>query len=87
MANHFEPTEDDMYKARIVLSDALPYELVMLDMAARYTQSPLLFIGTFESAVPGTNWFARVATAPLPIATVLETVSGLPWPPQFRGGE
>src|SRR5262249_11547575 len=29
-----------MRRAEIVLSDALPYELLMLDIAARYTQNP-----------------------------------------------
>lgn len=37
MSNSFEPNEDNMRKAKIVLGDALPYELLMLDAAARFT--------------------------------------------------
>jgi hypothetical protein len=40
MVNRFKPTEDDMRKTRIVLGDALPYELLMLEIAARYMQEP-----------------------------------------------
>jgi hypothetical protein len=36
MAGNFTLTEDDLKRAKIVLTDALPYELNMLDVAARY---------------------------------------------------
>jgi len=34
-----EPNREDMERAKIVLDDALPYELDMLDAAARYMQT------------------------------------------------
>ena len=40
MAKSFAPTREEMARANIVLGDALPYELTMLDIAARYTQRP-----------------------------------------------
>ena len=38
-ANMVEPNREDMERAKIVLDDALPYELDMLDAAARYMQT------------------------------------------------
>jgi hypothetical protein len=38
-ANMAEPNREDMERAKIVLDDALPYELDMLDAAARYMQT------------------------------------------------
>jgi hypothetical protein len=35
MGTSFEPSKDDMRKAKIVLGDALPYELLMLDTATQ----------------------------------------------------
>ena len=40
MARSFRPTQDEMLRAEIVLGDALPYELRMLDLAVRYIQAP-----------------------------------------------
>jgi hypothetical protein len=37
-ANMVEPNRADMERAKIVLDDALPYELDMLDAAVRYMQ-------------------------------------------------
>jgi len=34
-----EPNREDMERAKIVLDDALPYELDLLDAAARYMQT------------------------------------------------
>ena len=34
-----EPNSEDLERAKIVLDDALPYELDMLDAAARYMQT------------------------------------------------
>jgi hypothetical protein len=39
MAEGFTPNHDDMRRAEIVLDDAFPYELDMLDAAARFMQS------------------------------------------------
>jgi hypothetical protein len=38
-ANMVEPNREDLERAKIVLNDALPYELDMLDAAARYMQT------------------------------------------------
>src|SRR5215470_5135450 len=40
MGDAFPPTEEELERVKIVLGDALPYELAMLAMAARTTQEP-----------------------------------------------
>jgi hypothetical protein len=40
MGESFSPTSEELRKAKIVLGDALPYELAMLDIGARFTQKP-----------------------------------------------
>jgi hypothetical protein len=56
---NFEPTSEELRRAEIVLSDALPYELMMLDVAARYTQTSAF--ANLEKTKK-TAWFIHNAT-------------------------
>ena len=60
MAESLRPSKEEMRRAAIVLSDALPYELVMLDIAARYTQKPQF--KQLEKDKKAIDWLTHNAT-------------------------
>jgi hypothetical protein len=60
MAHDFMPTEDDLKRAKVLLTDALPYELDMLDAAARYMQTSEF--PKFETTKSKIEWHTRNAT-------------------------
>jgi hypothetical protein len=56
----FTPTDDDMERAKIVLTDALPYEFDMLDAASRYMQTTAF--SKLAEPKNQTEWLTRNAT-------------------------
>ena len=61
MIDTFTPSKEDMGRAEIVLGDALPYELDMLDEATRYMQTDE-FARLAQSKKNLTEWHTRNAT-------------------------